>query len=648
MSWDQGLLNDQKVAVQHCGSHARLLAGPGTGKTHTLTRRLCHLVQQQRIDPKGILALTFTRAAAYELSQRVEKQLGTGDKVSISTLHSFALRLLLRNSKKSGAIKQPLRIADDWEERQVILEDLKVLLKLDRIEQARELFNRLSADWQSLTADEEGWDERFPDPKFLGAWHGHRGVFGYTLRAELVYQLKRALEQQGNFDLGPKPTHLIVDEYQDLNRCDLAVIAALANRGAETFVAGDDDQSIYGFRQAHPQGIRRFPQDYPNTRQLALEVCKRCDPKILELALFVARQDYERIEKPIRAEEGRAPGQVVMLHFPDQDAEAVGVAGLCRHLLDRYHLAPHEILILLRSDRNAGYSSSIRTALSSADVPVSVRSNEDDEPLNKELGRKALAVLRIVDKPHDHLAWRTLLQLRPNQLGPGAMKEVYQLAKSKGIGFAIALRLVADDPPLAAPPHGSRIQAEMRELWSLTNEVRNYLGNNVEPEKLLGTITQLASRLGGGAEEQEAVVAEFKRAVEVSRAGSVVDLLSSIEASDGRIEQEVEDGKVNILTMHKAKGLDAKAVIVVALEDELIPGRAQGEDRTGDERRLLYVSLTRAKNFLFMTYCDRRTGQQQHSGRSSGSAQRSLTQFLRDGPVRPQLRGSYLASLCGK
>src|SRR5262249_20654269 len=159
-----------------------------------------------------IVALTFTRAAAHELRKRIEQHLGKGCKLRISTLHSFALRQLLRNSSKITSLKQPLRIADDWEERRIILEDLKALLELKRVDEASKLFNRLSADWQSLTADEAGWDERFPDPKFLGAWQQHRGIYGYTLRAELVYQLKRALEQHGNFDLGHQPTHLIVDE----------------------------------------------------------------------------------------------------------------------------------------------------------------------------------------------------------------------------------------------------------------------------------------------------------------------------------------------------------------------------------------------------------------------------------------------------
>ena len=205
---------------------------------------------------------------------------------------------------------QPLRIADDWEERHIILEDLKTLLRLHDIGNARELLNALSADWQSLTADEENWELRFPNPQFLAAWREHRMTYGYTLRAELVYQLKKSLEQSGDFRLDDNICHLLVDEYQDLNRCDLAVIHEIVSRGVELFIAGDDDQSIYGFRKAHPDGIRRFPRDYAGAHDLTLELCMRCDPEILDIGLFVARQDYRRLEKSIRPEAGRNGGEV--------------------------------------------------------------------------------------------------------------------------------------------------------------------------------------------------------------------------------------------------------------------------------------------------------------------------------------------------
>ena len=120
MAWDDDLLTDQRTAAKHVGTHARLLAGPGTGKTLTLTRRVCFLVTESNISAKSILALTFTRAAAGELRQRVANELGEDQSPRISTLHSFALRQLLKNATKITDLPQPLRIADDWEERNIV------------------------------------------------------------------------------------------------------------------------------------------------------------------------------------------------------------------------------------------------------------------------------------------------------------------------------------------------------------------------------------------------------------------------------------------------------------------------------------------------------------------------------------------------
>ena len=265
MQWDEGLLPEQKNAASHCGCHARLLAGPGTGKTRTLTHHIAYLVSEKKVPPKNIVALTFTRAAAAELRTRTSDLLKDikGKPPRVCTLHSFALRQLLRNSDRidSISIPRPLRISDDWEERFIIFEDLKDMLNCN-IQSVEKKFNQLSADWQTLNIDQSGWADTFPDPVFLGIWRQHRQVFGYTMISELVYQLKRALEQIPDFSLESNYSHLLIDEYQDLNRCDLAVVSAIRGKGVELYAAGDDDQSIYGFRYAHPQGIRRFDIDH--------------------------------------------------------------------------------------------------------------------------------------------------------------------------------------------------------------------------------------------------------------------------------------------------------------------------------------------------------------------------------------------------
>ncbi|MBS3919356.1 MAG: ATP-dependent helicase [Deltaproteobacteria bacterium] len=645
MAWDDNLLPEQRTAAAHTGSHVRLLAGPGTGKTLTLTRHVCFLVAERNVSPAYVLAFTFTRAAARELRQRVELELGEGQCPRISTLHSFALRQLLKNATRIADLPQPLRIADDWEERNIILEDLKTLINLRRISEARDLLNELSADWQSLTVDEADWERRFPNPRFLGVWREHRRIYGYTLRSELVYQLKKALEQRGDFELEGPLEYLLVDEYQDLNRCDLAVVHEIVSRNVELFIAGDDDQSIYGFRKAHPEGIRRFPRDYEGAEELFLEICKRCDCGILDLGLFVAQQDPRRVDKRIQPEPGREQGEVALLRFTDQDAEAIGISRLCSHLVERHGLQPDDILILLRSDHNGAFSAPIRERLEEANIPVS-SATDTANPFDNADGRAFLAFMRLAVNREDSLAWRTLFQLWCNGIGLGAIGVVYDLARGRGVSFAQTLLTAHDDANILPSSYRFRISEAIRRVLDRLEELfPTDTQEEFEPyERLMDVVRTAVESFIGDEEVRKSVLVKVGQAAGAVEAKSIQEVVRATEVASEDIEQEIAQGKVNILTMHRAKGLTAKAIIVAAVEDQYIPGRAQG-DAVDDERRLLYVSLTRAKHHLFVTYCDRRTGPQRHTGRDSGRVARSLSQFLVDCLHTPQDGRTFVDNL---
>lgn len=645
MQWDKDLLDDQREAASHIGCHARLLAGPGTGKTLTLTRRAAYLITEKGVSPNHILALTFTRAAAFELRNRIGDVLESqrNELPRVSTLHSFALRQLLRNSDRIDSIPRPLRIADDWEERNIILEDLKVILDYN-LRTIKEALNLLSADWQTLVADEEEWGNRFPDPRFLGAWRQHREVFGYTLRSELVYQLKRALEQTEEFSLESDYLHLLVDEYQDLNRCDLAVISAIRDKGVEVFGSGDDDQSIYGFRYAHPEGIRRFDRDYIPSASLTLGTCVRCDRSIIDLSLFVANLDPRRLEKPLRPRNDAGEGEVHIIRFKNQEFEAKGVATICRYLMDRKGYVPKDILILMRSDRNKAFSCVLRDALETQDVPVAVR--VEGTPLDTSEGRIFLSFLRLLAEDNDSLALRTLLILRDNRIGKESCSALYNIACDNGETFSEAARKVMTDPGLI-PRLGGRISSDMQEIQNVLDRHRDRfetLTDSSESEDLLDALRDLAEDVIRDTDNRTEVLGFLESIMAGTNPTNHTDLLRSLSSSLKDEEQELDPERVNIITMHKAKGLTAKAVIIVAAEDEYIPGRQIGE-KEGDERRLLYVSLSRARHFLIVTYCDRRTQQQRHTGRTSGQLRRTLTRFLRDAPITPIDGTSFVGQL---
>lgn len=638
MAWDSNLLPAQRIAASHAGRHARLLAGPGTGKTLTLTRRVLYLVEELDCDPRDIVALTFTRAAAAELRGRVDSELSRRPedkelrrRPRISTLHSYALRQIIRNSHIIDALPRPLRILDDFEERHFLLEDLKSMLGLTKVAEVASLINRLAMDWQTLTVEEADWEKKFVSPKFLGAWREHREIYGYTLRAELVYQLKKGLELRDDFDLEGPPDYLLVDEYQDLNRCDLAIVASIADLGAEVYAAGDDDQSIYGFRGGHPAGIRRFPEDFDPNKSLDLDVCKRCDELILDWALFVARQDHERLEKPLSFEAGREGGVVALIRFSDQDEEASGVALICDWLIRHKGLRPEDVLILLRTDTKRVFSKPLIDALSSRNISVT---QPDPGALFDQLQpRLFLACLRLVENIADSVSWRTIMECENNGLGTVAIEAVYNLAKQRGGTFANALVHIFDDHSIVSK--GARIAEWYNQYRSFIESAREELEANEDRKRALWLLVEhLFDYFGIKEDLRYELEIELDSALGEVDEPRLSDLLRGIAMADNEVEQSVVPGKVNILTMHRAKGLTAKATIIVAAEDEYLPGRAEG-DAVGDERRLLYVSLSRAQHFSFVTYCQKRTGQQSHTGRTSGTTIRNLTRFLRDGPVDP-------------
>ncbi len=616
--------SDQIEAIDHIGSHARLLAGPGTGKTKTLTRRVLSLILQHNADPDSILLLTFTRLAAAQLKDEIKKVLEPLGKTipQVSTLHSFALRQILYNSSRIDTLPRPIRIADDWEERYIIQEDLKKVLNLKEIGDVQKLINQLSTDWETLRIDEIGWEQQFPNPAFLGAWRSHKDQYGETLRAELVYQLKKQLNQSRDFQLDKEYKHILIDEYQDLNACDLAIVNELAKRGAELFVAGDDDQSIYGFRFATPAGIRNFEQIYQNSKKLALEICFRCDKNILHSAEFVASLDPARLPKPTRPKDEAEDGEVLIIGFKDQSHEAEIIAKKIKSLIDA-DIKPDQITILLRNDRNSLLSKPIIEALKKYSVDVSLTTDSELEN-NKEY-RTVLSIIRLLVDQNDCLAWRTLLQInKTNGLGDECIKSIWNYAQSKGIRFSVALQKIAESP--------SELQKFGQKIAKFVSEINVAIVELKAIESPTEAINATVDKFMGEGEIKEQVKKYFVGILENQEKPDLENLIKIVSTSSEYIEQETKENAVNILTMHQAKGLSFDVCFIVGAEDEYIPGRNTG-DKEGDERRLLYVSMTRARHKLFISYCNKRTGQQRHSGSNSGTEKRTLTRFLRDSKI---------------
>jgi DNA helicase-2/ATP-dependent DNA helicase PcrA len=452
------------------------------------------------------------------------------------------------------------------------------------------------------------------------------------------------METVGDFQVESPIAHLIVDEYQDLNKCDLAVIAGIvAKAGCELFIAGDDDQSIYGFRKAHPEGIRSFATQYPGSASLELTICKRCDPPILSLGEFVAQLDPHRLAKTLSPDPARRGGEVRILRFPSQTEEAQSIATIVRRRIDVNGITPGDVLILLRSDRNGAYSSVLKSALELRGIPVA-STTEQESALDTNAGRVIVNFLRLLESDSDDLALFQVIRFRANQIGAATVGAIYQIAQARTVRFSEALSAIESAPEIV--DRGEIVQTEVRFLRRLARTtLPDFQVEQPDIQTLEAKLTQLLASLHAPGIESDAIKAELLSLAARSNLRSLASLLKAIQETEENIEQERDPQKVNILTMHRAKGLTSHTVFIVAAENEVVPGKNYQEPGLGDERRLLYVSLTRAEHELIITHCDQRFGQQMMQGANAGNRRRTLTQFLRDCPVHSTDGLAYVRTL---
>jgi len=644
MAWDDDLRPQQREAAGLERGDAVLLAGPGTGKTFVLVRRVQFLVDVHGIRPRHVTALTFTRAAAAEMRDRLVRRLGEdGQAVRVSTLHSYALRELLRQG--AAGLPVPVRVVGDWEERWVVVEELARMLGR-MVREIRDAILRLADDWDTLAADGEGWDDGFPDPQFLDAWRRHREVYGYTLRPELVYQLLCELRINPNFSPATPCEIALVDEYQDLNLCDLTTIHTLADRAeSEVFAAGDDDQSIYSFRHAHPVGIRNFETDYPGANKPVLTECLRCGQGIVDLANWLIAQEPGRIPKNL-VSVTQWPGEVHLLRFRDQNVEALDIARVIRAEVD-VGTHPEDVLILLRSDPDGRVSRTIVDALAGqrleAYLPRAVQG--DEERIQALLEYLILSQALEEENRIDDLALRSLLQLEPNGIGPSRLWAATTYSLERGIRFAAAIDRFRDNPG-EFPAAG--VAGLIAAVDAIVERAKQFV--QLIDESFEDWLTRIADALGIAGDDLSTVLvigAEAQAEIERHAAEGLqgMTFAQAMAASMSKVADTLPPaypGFVTITTMHGAKGLSADIVFVLQAEDEALPGGATGI-AYDEARRLLYVSLTRARKKLFIGACERRVGPQRFVG-AAELVRRNLTRFLRDYGFVAETADQYLGS----
>jgi DNA helicase-2/ATP-dependent DNA helicase PcrA len=625
-----GLNPQQREAVEYRGQSLLIVAGAGSGKTSVLTRRIAGLLQAREAWPSQILAITFTNKAAAEMRERVRALVGDqSEGMWISTFHSACVRILRRQAESMG-MKQSFTIYDTQDSRALLKRIIKELDADTLGFTAGGASSRISKLKNELTdAETFARSANVDDPKESGFLEIFRRYTAALRRAnaldfddiiaETVYLFRAFPDVAALYQR--RFRHVLVDEYQDTNHAQYALIRELVRPvkpelvpqgtlmkldgsggipGASLTVVGDSDQSIYAFRGADIRNIVEFERDFPNSKVILLEQNYRSTQNILDAANGVISNNFDRKAKNLFTVVGAGD-------------KIIGYTGYSGH--DEAQFVADEIEKL----RSAG--------LSLNDVAVFVRTNSQTRPLEEIFIRSAIpyripggtrfyeraeikdamAYLIQVANPDDDLALRRIMNVPKRGIGPATEASLQAYADRVGVPLREAL---LDAGELGMGP---KVTAAIVELGTILDDAGK-VAATAAPHDIL---TDILNRTGyhaqlkasgdaqdaARAENLEELVSQAREFRTITPAGTLIDFLTGIALFAAADEIDDGDGTVSIMTLHTAKGLEYDSVFLTGLEEDLLPHRMSSNEPGGlaEERRLFYVGITRAKKRLYLS-----------------------------------------------
>ncbi|MBN1666915.1 MAG: ATP-dependent helicase, partial [Anaerolineales bacterium] len=411
MAWNDDLEGPTLEIAASDQSPLRVVAGPGTGKTFALKRRVARLLEIG-VSPSQILLVTFTRMAARDTEREILTLNVPGvERVRKGTLHSFCFSTLNQANvlRIIGRIPRPLML---FEER-FMLEDLG----LDQAEyrenyhQRRKRLRAFEAAWARLQDQQPGWPASDADRHFQGILNEWLRFHMAMLVGELVPITLSYLRDNPGCPERGHYQHVLVDEYQDLNKAEQRLIDLLAENGHLT-VVGDEDQSIYeDFRYAHPEGISHFEDDHPETFDIPLVECRRCPTRVIAMAKHLIEVNIRRLRHPLLPYPGRPRGEVSVVQWPSMQDEANGIAEFIARKIESYEFEPGKTLVLCPR-RQFGYM--LRDALAQRGVTAHSFFQEEilegnPKQLGDSLAQQAFTLLNLLVNPNDPVTLRCWL-----------------------------------------------------------------------------------------------------------------------------------------------------------------------------------------------------------------------------------------------
>lgn len=573
-----------------------VFAGPGTGKTTALTERVSRILEDG-IPPKEILVTTFTRTAANDLESELKgAELPGADQVQAGTLHSHCQRILGRNNVMpiTGRVPRPLMEF----EKDFMLEDLKKSgIGHGHLKCIECRLSRFAAAWATDQRDEPGWTNDPEDEEFervLLDWLVfHRAM----LIDELVPETLRFLRNNPASYDRKEFTHVLVDEYQDLNKAEQRLIELLADNAHLTII-GDEDQSIYSFKHAHPEGISQYKERNLEAIQEQLHICHRCPANVVEMANNLIRNNGSRADRRLESLGNDKHAFVRAVQWQGMNPEAKGIAEFVKRLINMGHVDAGETLIL-SPRRQFGYK--VRDELEGMNVDTNCLFTQKELEGNakkpaKYSAQEAFTILTLLARPEDHVALRCWCGFGSSDLRSGAWARMRKYCAESGLSlFEVAEKVRCKDIGSARDQAHDRVIRERLNL--LKEKLDSYAQLNGQ---------ELVEALFP---KNETDFAQIRQAIpdEFECEAGAQEILDVLRKNIVQPELPTNDDRVRIMSLHKSKGLTAHLVIVLGCIEELIPDLSdteclqQRKIKLEEQRRLFYVAITRARKFLILS-----------------------------------------------
>ncbi|MCX7770552.1 MAG: UvrD-helicase domain-containing protein [Proteobacteria bacterium] len=605
---------EQKEAVKHFEGPLLILAGAGSGKTRTIIYRIAYLVLNYGVSPHSILALTFTNKAAREMIQRLHN-FPDGKifrNVNASTFHSFGHRFLITNAQKIN-ISPNFQVLDE-EDQKRLLGEVLAYLSISKDEIAPKNVQRVIDEWKNTGLEMEEFLNKGFYFDFL------KGKYRDILSKYEELKRERGLVDFGDLLMIPYLTlkkdedlakryserykFILVDEYQDTNAIQYKLLKLLTKTHRNLTVVGDDDQSIYSFRGAEIRNILDFKKDFPDAKIISLGKNYRSTRIIIEAANAVIKSNLQRMDKVLipTKEEGE---KIKLTNYFDEKQEALGIVQEIQNLIYKGYKY-QDIAIFYRTNQ---LSRRFEDALRRAKIPYKVYGGF--RFYNRKEVKDILAFIRFLCNRKDVMSFSRLAVYSMDGVGKTTLDKIFKfITEERDIIEAIKMFIIQE---------GEKKKASINCLNFLALfEKIEKLYDNDTPANLIDNIIKLTgyekylldeSKDEKEAEERMKNIEELKVALmeNYKEGRSYTEFINELVLED--ITEEEIGNQVVLMTVHASKGLEFPVVFIVALEDDIFPHMySKDEKNEEEERRLFYVAITRAKERLYLSYCDIRNG----------------------------------------